>query len=190
MSALRNKNQNEERSLKVYAEALLFASDKPVPLRMLMNVMGVRSRKKAKEVMAQLIEEYRKRQGAVEIVELAGDKYFMRLRPDLTEAVRRYVSKRTLTHGVLKTLSLIAYYQPVERSTIVSVRGKDAYRQIKILMERGLVEAEKAGKTQILKTTQLFAELLGVENNPQAIKRIITKLASAKRGGEAQAEKV
>ncbi|HID04261.1 MAG TPA: SMC-Scp complex subunit ScpB [Aigarchaeota archaeon] len=176
--------QRGEEVLKVYAEALLFASDKPVPLKILMNVMGVRSMKKAKEVMARLMEEYRSRHGAVEIVELAGEKYFMRLRPDLTEAVRRYVSRRVLTHGVLRTLSLIAYYQPVERSTIVSVRGKDAYRQIKILVERGLVEAEKTGKTQVLRTTQLFAELLGVENNPQAIKRMITKLASAKRSGE------
>ena len=173
--------QQEEKDLKVYAEALLFASDKPVPLKLLMNVMGIRSRKKAKQIIGQLVEEYRNRRGAMEIVELAGEKYFMRLRPDLIEAVRRYVSRKVLTHGVLRTLSLIAYYQPVERSTIVAVRGKDAYRQIKILVERGLVEAEKTGKTQLLRTTQLFAELIGVENNPQAIKRMITKLASTKQ---------
>ena len=172
----------EGRELKVYAEALLFASDKPIPLRVLMSVMGTRSRRKAKEAMNQLIEEYRNRGGAVEIVELEGERYFMRLRPDLTETVRRYVRKKVLTHGVLRTLSLIAYYQPVERSTIAAVRGKDAYRQIKILMDRGLVEAEKVGRNQLLRTTQLFAELLGVENNPQAIKKAIAKLASTKQG--------
>jgi len=173
---------------KVYAEALLFASDKPVHLRALMNVMGLRSRKKAREIMASLIEEYRSRGGAVEIVELSGEKFFMRLRPELVNRVKRHVSKKVLSHGVLRTLSLIAYYQPVQRTVVAAARGKDAYRQIKILLEKGLIEAEKSGKTQILKTSQLFAELIGVENTPQAVKKAISKLIAEKNQKQSEKE--
>lgn len=162
---------------KVLAEAVLFASDKPVPLKTLQRAIGTRSPDKVRKIVEMLKQEYSGR--AVEIVELEGDRFFMRLRPDLMNIVKRYTRRKVLPHGVLKTLATIAYYQPLPLSTLAAIRGKDAYRQLKILVERGLVETEKKGRTSLLRTTSLFADFFGIENNPNAVKSLIEKMIAS-----------
>ncbi len=164
---------------KLIAEAILFAADRPVELKVLQNAMGIRSPNKAKAILEELKAEYASQRRAIEIIELRGGRFFMRLRPDLLELARRYTRRQVLTSGVLKTLAFVAYHQPVQRSTVVAVRGKDAYRQLKILLDRGFIETEKSGRTQLLRTTQLFADLFGVENTPSAIKGVISRLLKA-----------
>lgn len=159
---------------KVLAEAVLFASDKPVHLKTLQRALNTRSREKVRKIVEALKQEYSGR--AVEIVELDGERFFMRLRPDLAPVVKKYTRRKVLPHGVLKTLATIAYYQPLPLSTLAAIRGKDAYRQLKILVERGLVEAEKKGRSSLLRTTSLFADYFGVENSPQAVKSLIEKM--------------
>ena len=167
----------EDINPKMIAEAILFISDRPVKLRILQRAMGIRSGKKAKKILQELMEEYSRRGGAIEIIELHGDSFFMKVKPHLLDRVSKYVYKQTLTHGVLKTLSLIAYHQPIEQTKVVEARGKDAYRQIKILIERGLVDAERIGRTYMLKTSELFADLIGVENNPSTIRKAIERIS-------------
>lgn len=159
------------------AEAVLFASDKPVDLKTLQRALRTRSPEKVRHIVETLKREYSGR--AVEIVELEGERFFMRLRPDLANVVKKYTRHKVLPHGVLKTLATIAYYQPIALSTLSAIRGKDAYRQLKILVERGLVETEKKGRTSMLRTTRLFADFFGVENNPQAVKALIEKMIAA-----------
>ncbi|MCS7110138.1 MAG: SMC-Scp complex subunit ScpB [Candidatus Caldarchaeum sp.] len=159
---------------KVLAEAVLFASDKPVHLKTLQRALKTRSPEKVRKIVEALKQEYSGR--AVEIVELDGGRFFMRLRPDLAPVVKKYTRRKVLPHGVLKTLATIAYYQPLPLSTLAAIRGKDAYRQLKILVERGLVETEKKGRTSLLRTTSLFADFFGVENSPQAVKSLIEKM--------------
>jgi len=168
----------EEIELKLIAEAVLFSSDRPVELRVLQKAMQTRSQTKARETLGKLMAEYNDKSRAVEVVQLKGDRFFMRLRPDLVDVARKVSRKQVLTAGVLKTLSFIAYHQPVSRVTVVAVRGKDAYRQIKMLVDRGLIDMEKTGRNQVLRTTQLFADLFGVENTPQAIKAVIRGMMS------------
>ncbi|MEM2238391.1 MAG: SMC-Scp complex subunit ScpB [Candidatus Caldarchaeum sp.] len=168
---------------KTLAEAILFASDKPVGIKTLQRALRMRSDKKIREILEALKTEYRGR--AVEIVELEGERFYMRLRPDLANFAKKFTRRKALPHGVLKTLSTIAYYQPLPMSTLAAIRGKDAYRQLKILVERGLVETEKSGRTRLLRTTQLFADFFGVENNPQAVRSYISKMLEevGKRNG-------
>ncbi|GBC68551.1 Segregation and condensation protein B [archaeon HR01] len=165
---------SEARDEKLLVEAMLFASDKPLELREIMRALRSRSAARVAQIVEELRRDYSGR--AIEVVELEGRRYFMRLRPDLNQFVKRFARRQVLTAGVLKTLATIAYHQPVSRANIVAVRGKDAYRQIKLLMDRGLVEAEKSGRNQILRTTQLFADLFGVENNPQSIRSAIRQM--------------
>ncbi|MEM0337296.1 MAG: SMC-Scp complex subunit ScpB [Candidatus Caldarchaeum sp.] len=165
---------------KLVAEALLFASDKPVDIKTLQRALRTRSPEKVRKIVETLKNEYSGR--AVEIVELDGGRYYMRLRPDLAAQVKKYTRRKMLPHGVLKTLATIAYYQPIPLSTLAAIRGKDSYRQIKILQERGLVESEKKGRTSVLRTSRLFADFFGVENTPSAIKSLIDKMLAS--GGE------
>ncbi|MEM4281789.1 MAG: SMC-Scp complex subunit ScpB [Candidatus Caldarchaeum sp.] len=171
---------------KTLAEAILFASDKPVGIKTLQRALRIRSDKKIREILEALKTEYRGR--AVEIVELDGGRFYMRLRPDLANFAKKFTRRKALPHGILKTLSTIAYYQPLPMSSLAAIRGKDAYRQLKILVERGLVETEKSGRTSLLKTTQLFADLFGVENNPKAVRSLISKMLE-QAGEKAEAHK-
>lgn len=159
---------------KLLAEAMLFSSDRPLELREIKRALKLKSQTKVLELLEELKGDYRGR--AIEVVELEGRRYFMRLRPELNKAVRRFARRQVLTPGVMKTLATVAYHQPISRANIVAVRGKDAYRQLRILMERGLVTSEKSGRNQILRTTQLFADLFGVENTPQSIKNVMKSL--------------
>ncbi len=170
---------------KVLAEAILFSSDKPVWIKTLQRALRIRSYVEVRNILEMLKQEYSGR--AVEIVELEGERFYMRLRPDVAQYAKKFSRRKPLPHGVLKTLATIAYYQPIPASTLAAIRGKDVYRQIKILVERGLVTAEKSGRTRILRTTQLFANLLGVENTPQAVKSLIGSMLQELRKG---AEKI
>jgi len=166
---------------KVLIEAILFASDKPVEVKTLMRALKVRSEAKVKALVESLKDDYKGR--AVEIVELEGGRYYMRLRPDLASYAMKYTRRKALPHGVLKTLATIAYYQPLPLSSLAAIRGKDAYRQLKILTEKGLVEAEKSGRTKLLRTTRLFADFFGLDNTPQSVKAFLSKMLKEQEKG-------
>ena len=114
----------------------------------------------------------------------------MHLRPEYVGIVRRYIGKPLLSSGLLRTLSFIAYHQPIAKSTVATVRGSRAYRQVAELIDRGLVEAEKKGRTYILRTTKLFADYLGVEDSvPQIRKKLQEALDASTPRTETKEEK-
>ena len=165
-----------EKSLKeviTRIEALLFAASKPVDVRELLSICGIRKKEKVISAVRELMKKYNDSEGAIELVELPGERFYLRLRREYHELVKKYVKRPLFSRGIMRTLSFIAYHQPIEQSKVASVRGNSAYKHIKILIEKGLVEAEEKGKTRILKTTQLLADYLGVPNNPSAIKKLL-----------------
>jgi len=154
-------------------EALLFAASKPVEIRELLSICGLRKKEKIVHVVKELMKKYNDGNSAIELVELSGDRYYLRLRREYHDLVKKYVKRPLFSRGIMRTLSFIAYHQPIEQSKVAAVRGSSSYKHIKILIERGLIEAEEKGKTKILKTTQLLADYLGVPNTPSAIKKAL-----------------
>lgn len=126
--------------------------------------------------MEELRLEYEESGRAFTISKFRGDKYMMHVKPEWLALVKRHVGKNILSVGVLRTLSFIAYHQPVDKATVAAVRGGRAYAQIRELVERGLIEVEKKGRSTLLKTSKLFAELIGVEDNPAVIRRKIQEI--------------
>ena len=157
--------------LKARIEAILYSAGKPIPLNMIMRICETRSKKLILSAIEELKKHYQENSRALELVELPGGRYYLKLRREYMELVRKILRKPLLSRGVMRTLSFIAYHQPIEQSKVAEARGGSAYKHVKILLEKGLIEAEKSGRTLILKTTPLFAELYGVENNPKLIKR-------------------
>ncbi len=171
--AKREVEGRSEALAKPIIEAALFLSDRPLTLERLRLISGLKSRKSVEIVLEELRREYEESGRAFTISKFRGERFMMHVRPEWLALVKRHVGKTVLGVGVLRTLSFIAYHQPVDKSTVAAVRGGRAYSQIRELVERGLVEMEKKGRTSLLKTTKLFAELLGVEDNPVAIRRKI-----------------
>ena len=161
----------ELEELKARIEAILYAAGKPLPLKTIMRACGTRSRKNVLKALEELKKQYEENSRALELVELPDERYYLKLRREYMELVKKILKKPILSRGVMRTLSFIAYHQPIEQSKVAEARGGSAYKHVKILLEKGLIEAEKSGRTLILKTSPLFAELFGVENDLSAIKR-------------------
>jgi segregation and condensation protein B len=164
---------------KGIAEAALFASGVPLSMLEMARILNT-SQERAREVIEQLKGEYEQRNSALEVLELEG-KYVLQLKAEYSELVKQ-LAPREISTPVLRTLSVIAYYQPITQSKVVQIRGNKAYEHIKELLERGLIASEKHSRTKLLKTTQGFIEYFGLKQNDIAsIKSKIEQIAREKQ---------
>jgi segregation and condensation protein B len=76
----------------------------------------------------------------------------------------------------MKTLSFIAYRQPVTQSYLAKVRGNLVYSHVKQLQEVGLITEERLGRTKMLRTTQNFADYFNLSHDAQLMKRQLERL--------------
>jgi segregation and condensation protein B len=152
-------------------EAALYVAGKPLDLNELCSVLGTRSKKKTLNLTKTLMEEYSARRTALEILELKDERYVLQLKAEFTPLVKRLVNRPLLSAGPLKTLSYIAYRQPVSQKRVVQVRGQHAYGHVKLLKDMGLVAAEPSGRSIALRTTDYFADYFGLTQDTATMKR-------------------
>lgn len=152
-------------------EAALYVSGHPLDMNELCSVLKTRSKNRAKRVTQELMQEYAKRNTALEILELKDERYVLQLKADFTPLVKKFVNRPLLSIGPLKTLSYIAYRQPVSQKRVIDVRGHHAYIHIKALREMGLVASERSGRSMVLRTTEYFADYFGLSQDTASMKR-------------------
>jgi segregation and condensation protein B len=158
-------------------EAALYVAGRPLDLKTLCNIAGSRSEKKIQKIVRMLMDEYKRRNTALEILELDDHRFVLQLKNEFSEKVRKLAIRPLLTVGPLRTLSYIAYKQPVTQKQVIEARGKNAYRHIKELLEMGLITREKGeGKNSILRTTDFFADYFGLSRNIQVMKRQLKRI--------------
>ena len=107
-----------------------------------------------------LRREYDDRDSAIQIAKI-GTEYRMMLRPEYTEVTGTF-AKAELSGGVLRTLTTIAYYQPVLQAELLKLRGPRVYEDVHTLVEMDFVARKRAGNTWELTTTKKFAEYFGI----------------------------
>ena len=164
---------------KEVLEAALFASGEPLDSVQLANLVKGRN---VRELLQQLMDEYRQRGSALEIKEIEG-RFVMQVMPEYAEKVRSLAPKE-LRAPVLRTLSMIAYHQPLTVAELVDRRGAAAYDHVRELEEWGLISAVPQGRTRLLATTQRFAEYFNLDSaDPDAIRRKIIELAREQKMG-------
>ncbi|RLI34982.1 SMC-Scp complex subunit ScpB [Candidatus Bathyarchaeota archaeon] len=161
----------ERRRGMVLIEAALYVAGRPLDIKTLCSVTGIRSKRRVRRLARELAREYAERNTALEILELEDGRFVLQLKGEYSQKVRRLAVRPLLTSGPLKTLSYIAYRQPVSQKEVVDVRGTQAYRHIRQLREMGLVEGERSGNTWILRTTEYFADYFGLSHNIAKMKR-------------------
>lgn len=146
------------------AEALIFASERPVTAARLQQVLpeGLT----AQAVLTALLA--RSAGGAVNCVEVAGG-YAFRTAPELAPALTRVVEvPRRLPRVAMETLAIIAYHQPVTRAEVEEIRGASLSQQtLEALLEMGLVaprgRKEVPGRPSLWGTTPRFLEQFGLK---------------------------
>ena len=174
-----SKEKLKEEKLKrdlALLEAALYVAGRPLDLKTLCSVLKTRSKRKVQKLARMLIEEYRQRNTALEILELEDGRFVMQLKAEYTPMVRRITTRPLLLAGPLKTLSYIAYRQPVKQKQVIEVRGSHAYQHIKQLVDAGLVARERVGRNIILKTTPYFADYFGLSHDIKIMKKQLRSL--------------
>ncbi|MCS6891599.1 MAG: SMC-Scp complex subunit ScpB [Rhodovarius sp.] len=147
------------------AEALIFASDRPVTPQRLAAALppGVDARAVLTALQARMVGR------PVELVEVAGGFAF-RTAPDLAPAITRVVEvPRRLPRAALETLAIIAYHQPITRAGIEEIRGASlAQATLDSLLELGLIaprgRMEVPGRPTLWGTTPRFLEHFGLRS--------------------------
>jgi segregation and condensation protein B len=168
-------------------EAALYVAGRPLELNELCAVLGSRSKKKAKKFVTMLKQEYATRNTALEILELKDERYVLQLKATFTPLVKKLVNRPLLSSGPLKTLSYIAYRQPISQKRVIEVRGQHAYGHIKLLKEMGLVAAERSGRSMSLRTTDYFADYFGLTQDTATMKKDLKRIFGEALKEEAQA---
>jgi segregation and condensation protein B len=147
------------------AEAVLFASDRPVPPARLQTVLPAGT--EAAAVLAGLAARYAGR--GVELVEVAGGFAF-RTAADLAPRLTRVVeAPRRLPRAAMEALAVIAYHQPCTRGEIEEIRGASlAQATLESLLELGLIaprgRKEAPGRPTLWGTTPRFLEQFGLKS--------------------------
>lgn len=147
--------------LKSLVEALLFASDRPLTLDLLVKVIPESDRSSIRQVLQELIEESRGR--GILLVEVA-EGYQFRTDPEHAEWIKKLFELRParLTRAALETLAIIAYRQPITRIEIEGIRGVDSGGVLHTLLERSLIDIvgkkDVPGRPSLYGTTRAFLE--------------------------------
>jgi segregation and condensation protein B len=152
-------------------EAALYVAGRPLDLRTLASVLKTRSKNKARRLAKTLMESYKSRETALEILELEDERFVMQLKTEYTPQVRRLAFRPLLSVGPLKTLSYIAYRQPVAQTQVIDVRGHHVYDHLKQLEELDLIARERAGRSKVLRTTEFFADYFGLSHDLKTMKQ-------------------
>jgi segregation and condensation protein B len=174
-----DQNINVERKISknlALLEAALYVAGRPLDLKELCSVLNTRSKKKTKKYVKLLIQEFISRKTVLEIIELKGERYVLQLKAEFTPLVKKLVNRPLLSSGPLKTLSYIAYRQPISQKRVIEVRGQHAYGHVKLLRDMGLIIAERSGRSIALRTTDYFADYFGLALETTSMKRELKKI--------------
>ena len=140
-------------------EAALYSASDKLSLSEIAEKTGIPVEEVRTAVM-DLRREYEERDSAIQIAKI-GTEYRMMLRPEYSECTGSF-AKAELSGGVLRTLTTIAYYQPVMQAELLKLRGPRVYDDVHTLVEMDFVSKKRAGNTWELTTTKKFAEYFGI----------------------------
>lgn len=160
-------------------EALLFATDEPLSLRQLVELLDYvddpeRPERIDQDLVLRGIEflnrEFESTGRAFRIVKVAGGYQFATL-PKHGVWLGRMVkerSKRKLSVSALESLAVIAYKQPVTKPELEAIRGVNADYVLHSLLERNLVaivgRAATPGRPLLYGTTKEFLKHFGLND--------------------------
>ncbi len=168
--------------LVLQVEAVLFAAGKPLSVKEITGALGLDDFRPVQRAVRTLQQTYENRQSALE-VRRVGDRYALQLEERFVPTVHA-VTPVEMAPRTLKTLTLVAYHQPVLQSVLVRMIGDVAYEEVQHLRGLGLVHTEAKGSTLELTTTRRFAEYFGIASTrPEEIRRFLEqKLGVASAG--------
>ena len=159
--------------VKKLVEAVLFSVDEPIKVSEISEKLNI-GRKDVYKALKSLKDDYKKNDSSIEITKV-GQKYVMQLREDYLEIAYRF-SKPELDKDVLKTLAVIAFYQPIKQSALREMIGEKIYEHVNVLKSKNLIVARTSGKTILISVTKNFGPYFGIDiSDPKNLKEYLVK---------------
>lgn len=175
--------------VKQVLEALLFASDGPLSLGRLKDLIGANP-ETIREAVDLLNREYWETGRSFLIVEVAGG-FQMATRSQFAPWVRKLSgrSEPRLSKAALEVLAVVAYRQPTTRQEVEAVRGVSSGGVLAGLLQRGLIRivgrSDAPGRPLLYGTTRKFLQTFGLRSLEDLPKpEEIEEMASAEAGGD------
>lgn len=149
---------NDEENL---IEAALFVSSRPLSVGEISDVVHI-PRKEVCKVLDSMAEGYGNH-GIRLYHNVVRQTYELKVKEKYRASVSKLAPNQDLSRGVLQTLSIIAYKNPIRQSKIVAIRGNRAYEHLSELEERGFVWRESRGHTKMVHVTRKFMDYFGLD---------------------------
>ena len=157
-------------------EAALYSAGRPMSVEELIRASGTESRTKTLNLLSKLIQKAKTAFKAIEIVILPDGSYVFQLKPEYSSTIgRRYASKPILPKATQKTLSYIAYEQPITSKQLVEVRGTGVYSHLKELSQLDFIEHQNVGRIKIYNTTEKFRKYFGIRGDDDTLRQKLFK---------------
>jgi segregation and condensation protein B len=151
-----------ETEIAARIEAALYSAGRPLSVDELIRASGTNSKEKTLRIVNELVKKTRAAFKAIEITQLQDGTYVFQLRPEYSPLVRKFAQHPLIPSAALKTLSYIAYEQPVTSKRLVQIRGSQMYSHVKILEQLQFVEHENLGRLKVYRTTSKFQNYFGI----------------------------
>jgi segregation and condensation protein B len=150
-------------------EAFLFQHGKPVEIKKISNILNLE-----KEECLELIKKYQKdleknEERGLAIIE-KNNKFQLTTKPELGEIIEKIAKEEfteELSPASLETLAIIAYLEPIRKTTIDFIRGVNSSYILRNLMLRGLINKEKDGHTYNYQITFDCLKHLGIKSTKE-----------------------
>ena len=168
------KNENDD-GATAKIESALYSAGRPLSIEDLIRASGTESRPKTLALLDSIMKKTKNAFKSIEIVILPDGNYVFQLKPEYSSSIRRYASKPILSKATQKTLSYIAFEQPVSSKQLVEIRGSGVYVHLKELRQLDFIENQNIGRMKIYSTTEKFQKYFGISGDINILKQRLFK---------------
>ncbi len=169
-------------------EAALYSAGRPLKIEELIRASGTESRTKTFELLGEIMKKTKSAFKAIEVITLPDGSYVFQLKPEFSSTIKRYASKPILPNATLKTLSYIAYMQPISSKQLVETRGSGVYEHLKELRQLDFISHQNVGRLKIFNTTEKFQKYFGIQGDVENLKqRLFSKIRKTAKMSESNA---
>lgn len=160
-------------NLKAIIESLLFITgDEGLTQDQIKDILEI-SPEEYEKLIEELKEDYNQNDRGIQLVVL-GNRLKLITKKESKPYIQKLMSLEdsdTLSESALEVLAIIAYNQPITRSSVDEIRGVSSSHMIRKLVYKDLIgevgRSETAGRPILYGTTDLFLDYFGLQTLDQ-----------------------
>lgn len=172
-------------------ETIIFMNDKPINLQKIKNQIDPDIPLRViHESIARLQSEYEQKHHGIRLMEVA-QGYQFRTKATYSKVIQSMfkVQSLQLSPTALEVLAIIAYKQPISKTSVENIRGVDSSHIVRALMDRRLVKmagrSDEVGRPSLYATTAEFLEVFNLNSTDDLPSEIeLEELANANEIGK------